>query len=136
MKAENLLFENESDEANLKLIDFGVSCEFIKDTKLKETLGTPYYIAPEVLLQNYDEKCDVWSAGVILYILLCGYPPFNGDDDKEIIDSVKSANLVFYRRPHSISRGLGYDFQRRKRLNQANAHFEPEEKNHGKGSPG
>lgn len=97
MKAENLLFENESDEANLKLIDFGVSCEFIKGTKLKETLGTPYYIAPEVLLQNYDEKCDVWSAGVILYILLCGYPPFNGDDDKEIIDSVKSANLVFYR---------------------------------------
>ena len=97
MKAENLLFENESDEANLKLIDFGVSCEVIKGTKLKETLGTPYYIAPEVLLQNYDERCDVWSAGVILYILLCGYPPFNGDDDKEIIDSVKTANLVFYR---------------------------------------
>lgn len=93
-----MLFENESEEANLKLIDFGVSCEFIKGTKLKETLGTPYYIAPEVLLQNYDEKCDVWSAGVILYILLCGYPPFNGDDDKEIIDSVKTANLVFFRR--------------------------------------
>jgi calcium-dependent protein kinase len=93
-----LLFENESDEANLKLIDFGVSCEFIKDTKLKETLGTPYYIAPEVLMQNYDEKCDVWSAGVILFILLCGYPPFNGDDDDEILETVKAADLNFYRK--------------------------------------
>lgn len=98
MKAENLLFENETDEANIKLIDFGVSCEYIKGKKLKETLGTPYYIAPEVLLQNYDEKCDVWSAGVILYILLCGYPPFNGDDDQEILDAVKLADLQFYRK--------------------------------------
>ena len=95
LKAENLLLENESDEANLKLIDFGVSCEFFKGTKMKETLGTPYYIAPEVLLQSYDEKCDIWSAGVILYILLCGYPPFNGDSDKEILEAVKEANLTF-----------------------------------------
>lgn len=98
LKAENLLFENETDEANLKLIDFGISCEFFNGTKLKETLGTPYYIAPEVLRQNYDEKCDIWSAGVILFILLCGYPPFNGDDDNEILESVKAADLNFYRK--------------------------------------
>lgn len=96
LKAENLLFENDSDEANMKLIDFGVSCSAVKGKKLKETLGTPYYIAPEVLLQNYDEKCDVWSCGVILYILLCGYPPFNGDDDNEILDSVKKGEFAFY----------------------------------------
>ena len=96
LKAENLLFENESENANLKLIDFGVSCEFLKGIKLKETLGTPYYIAPEVLLQNYDEKCDIWSCGVILYILLCGYPPFNGDDDNEILDCVKKGEFTFY----------------------------------------
>ena len=98
LKAENLLFENESSEANLKLIDFGISCEYYKgSSKMQETLGTPYYIAPEVLLQNYDEKCDVWSAGVILYIMLCGYPPFNGEGDSEILDAVKQCDLQFYR---------------------------------------
>lgn len=97
LKAENLLFENDSSDANLKLIDFGVSCEFLKaGAKMRETLGTPYYIAPEVLLQNYDEKCDVWSCGVILYIILCGYPPFNGDDDNEILDGVKKGEFSFY----------------------------------------
>jgi calcium-dependent protein kinase len=95
LKAENLLFENDRKDANMKLIDFGVSCEYFKGKKLKETLGTPYYIAPEVLLQSYDEKCDIWSCGVILYIILCGYPPFSGDDDKEIIENVKKGDYIF-----------------------------------------
>lgn len=51
--------------------------------------GTPYYIAPEVLNECYNEKCDIWSLGVIFFILLCGYPPFNGRDNNEIIASVK-----------------------------------------------
>ena len=105
LKAENLLFESPAEDANLKLIDFGVSSECLKGNKLKETLGTPYYIAPEVLLQSYDEKCDIWSCGIILYVLLCGYPPFNGDNDQEILESVKKADLIFYGTPSTNHRG-------------------------------
>lgn len=56
---------------------------------MREKFGTPYYIAPEVLNNRYDEKCDLWSIGVILYILLCGYPPFNGANDDQITKKVK-----------------------------------------------
>lgn len=55
---------------------------------MKTTHGTPYYIAPEVINQRYDEKCDIWSVGVILYIMLSGKPPFNGKDDDDILHKV------------------------------------------------
>ena len=57
--------------------------------------GTPYYIAPEVIEGNYDESCDMWSAGVILYITLCGYPPFYGKNDNEILENVKKGIYDF-----------------------------------------
>ena len=57
--------------------------------------GTSYYIAPEVLNQTYDERCDVWSIGVLMYILLSGYPPFDGDDDSAIIEKVRIGKYNF-----------------------------------------
>ena len=63
--------------------------------KLDEKLGTPYYIAPEVLAKNYGPKCDIWSCGVITYIVLSGIPPFNGASDQEIMKKVKSGKFSF-----------------------------------------
>jgi len=95
LKPENIIFETKDPNSKIKVIDFGTSCAFEKGAKLKKKLGTPYYIAPEVLKRNYDEKCDVWSSGVIMYILLCGYPPFNGPNDKIIFQRVLEGKFAF-----------------------------------------
>lgn len=81
IKPENILLQNNQRDAQLKIIDFGTSRYFKSDSIMKKKLGTPYYIAPEVLSEKYNEKVDIWSCGVILYIFLCGYPPFNGRTD-------------------------------------------------------
>jgi calcium-dependent protein kinase len=62
---------------------------------MHQTYGTAYYIAPEVLKGDYNEKCDLWSIGVIMYILLSGSPPFNGDSDGEILKKVKDGKITF-----------------------------------------
>ena len=56
---------------------------------MNQTYGTAYYIAPEVINGNYNEKCDIWSIGVIMYILLSGKPPFDGEEDSDILKKVK-----------------------------------------------
>jgi calcium-dependent protein kinase len=80
LKPENLMLEKEN-HWDIKVIDFGLSRIFKKDKKMNQRLGTPYYVAPEVLKKKYDEKCDIWSIGIILHIFLCGSPPFIGRND-------------------------------------------------------
>lgn len=92
IKPENFLFETKAKDSDLKIIDFGLSKILTKDEKggkkslerMDTKAGTPSYVSPEVLAGNYGIDCDMWSAGCVLYILLCGYPPFYGDDDYEL----------------------------------------------------
>ncbi|CAG9324084.1 CDPK1_39 [Blepharisma stoltei] len=95
LKPENLLFENDSQDAPIKVIDFGTSLKFSPNTKLSNFTGTAYYVAPEVIKGKYDEKCDVWSAGVILYIMLCGIPPFNASSENGILMKVSRGVFTF-----------------------------------------
>ncbi|GLC41368.1 Calcium-dependent protein kinase 13 [Pleodorina starrii] len=79
--------------SRLKLIDFGLSAFCTDDTPLTETVGTSYYVAPEVLEGRYSLPADVWSAGVIFHIMLTGYAPFDGKDDREILRAVRKGKL-------------------------------------------
>jgi calcium-dependent protein kinase len=96
LKPENLLYFDQSEDSPIKVIDFGMSQRFDHEKFMTEKVGTAYYVSPEVIKGKYDEKCDIWSAGVILYILISGYPCFNGEDDKEIISSILRGKVQFY----------------------------------------
>ena len=97
IKLENIMISGkEKDNSTgeelfwVKIIDFGTAKIFEKNKKEKDVVGSSYYIAPEVLKQNYNEKCDTWSVGVILYMTLVGRAPFDGKDDEEIIKKINS----------------------------------------------
>jgi len=121
VKPENFLLQNRDREAPIKVIDFGLAKQFEPGrSDMKTKAGTPYYVAPEILLTSpskgpkapghwqqgepegakpagdgYNEKCDVWSCGVLAYIILCGYPPFYGDRDSDILKMVKKGEFDF-----------------------------------------
>ena len=96
LKPENLLYLNAGNEKDnpIKVIDFGLS-QIFTDRKLKTKVGTAYYVAPEILIGDYNEKCDIWSAGVILYIFLSGDPPFNGPNDTAIYNKIAQMKFSF-----------------------------------------
>ena len=99
LKPENILLEEEEEATKeyftIKVIDFGTSGKIKKGQKCKDVIGTPFYIAPEVLNNKYDEKCDLWSCGVILYMMLSSEPPFDGDDDNEIYNKILTTDVQF-----------------------------------------
>jgi calcium-dependent protein kinase len=97
LKPENILLEPDLDFNKMKIIDFGTAIPFDTNGKrrITELLGTPYYIAPEVLARHYNEKCDIWSIGVITFMLLSGKAPFFGDDDEKIFEAVRIGKFEF-----------------------------------------
>ncbi|XP_050376071.1 calcium-dependent protein kinase 26 isoform X1 [Argentina anserina] len=95
LKPENILLATTSSSSPIKLADFGLATYIKPGQKLHGIVGSPFYIAPEVLTGGYNQSADVWSAGVILYILLSGVPPFWGKTKSSIFDAVRATDLWF-----------------------------------------
>ena len=96
LKPENILLESNKEFDQLKIIDFGTSISFKESEFMEEKIGSPYYMAPEMITgTHYTSKVDLWSCGVIAYICLSGNPPFNGVGDSDIIKKVKSGKYSF-----------------------------------------
>ncbi|XP_028084767.1 calcium-dependent protein kinase 24 [Camellia sinensis] len=99
LKPENFLYADASENSRLKAIDFGLSIFFEPGQRFGEIVGSPYYMAPEVLRRNYGPEVDIWSAGVILYILLCGVPPFWAETEEGIAQAIVKCEIDFKRDP-------------------------------------
>jgi calcium-dependent protein kinase len=99
LKPENFLLLNESESSPLKATDFGLSTFYRPGEVCHEVVGSPYYVAPEVLRKRYGLEADVWSAGVIIYILLSGLPPFWAETENGIFLEIVKGKLDFDSEP-------------------------------------
>jgi len=103
LKPENFVFETKSPESNMKLIDFGCAVRAADDELIKDVAGSPYYVAPEVLVSDYKrtgriwKASDMWSIGVIVFLLVHGYPPFNGEQQDQIFHKIRIGKYRFSR---------------------------------------
>jgi len=113
IKPENILFESNEEDSEIKLIDFGLSRKYVKKEKMHTILGTPYYVAPEVLNGEYDQKCDVWSIGAIAYMMLCGEPPFQGSTNQEIFKRIIGTEAKFDKDKFKNNSSLALDFMKK-----------------------
>jgi calcium-dependent protein kinase len=94
LKPENILILRENKNLIVKVADFGNSCIMDPETRLSGCFGSSYYLAPEVIESSYDDKSDMWSVGIITYILLTGNPPYKGKDNASIIKQVKASPFI------------------------------------------
>ncbi|XP_076910927.1 calcium-dependent protein kinase 29-like [Bidens hawaiensis] len=101
LKPENFLMVSQDEDAPLKATDFGLSVFIEEGKSYSEIVGSPYYVAPEVLRRRYGKEIDVWSAGVILYILLSGVPPFWGENERSIFKAILEGSLDLHSPPWS-----------------------------------
>ncbi|KAK4744107.1 hypothetical protein SAY87_010419 [Trapa incisa] len=99
LKPENFLLSSKDENAVLKATDFGLSVYIEEGKVYRDIVGSAYYVAPEVLHRNYGKEIDIWSAGVILYILLSGVPPFWGENGKGIFDTILQGDIDFESSP-------------------------------------
>ncbi|KAK3211342.1 hypothetical protein Dsin_016048 [Dipteronia sinensis] len=99
LKPENFLFLSSDDDSALKATDFGLSVFYKPGETFSDVVGSPYYVAPEILCKHYGPEADVWSAGVILYILLSGVPPFWAETEMGIFRQILKGKIDFESEP-------------------------------------
>jgi calcium-dependent protein kinase len=109
---ENFLYERKDNDF-LKLIDFGFSNIWERNTKMDLSCGTLSYVAPEVLAKSYTSQCDLWSLGVIVFILLVGYMPFSGSSERVTIEAIKHGRFAVRQDRWARVSKTGFDFVKR-----------------------
>jgi calcium-dependent protein kinase len=113
LKLENFLFEDHHANSPLILIDFGLSKHFFREEKLTQKVGSCYYTAPEVLNGNYDFRCDLWSLGVLCYMLLSGSPPFYGKSVEDVYNAILTKEASFADKKFKHVSNACMDFMKR-----------------------
>ncbi len=108
IKPENILFDTKDKDSPVKIVDFGLARMHLANAgapPMTSFVGTPYYIAPDVIRRRYGKACDLWSVGVVLYTMLCGYPPFLGQTNADVYESIRRG---FYRFPEREWGSISY----------------------------
>lgn len=113
LKLENFLFEDHNSSSPLILIDFGLSKHYSPDERLSQKVGSCYYTAPEVLNGNYDFRCDIWSLGVLCYMLLSGSPPFFGKSVEDVYQSILTKEATYTDKKFKHVSNCCMDFMKR-----------------------